>query len=219
MEPYISQHPKHGELVLNLRKNRNCELLDLGCGFGQNIYHLINLGVHPEQLYGLDIDERFVDLGKQLYATKFQSHRAPKFLFANILDMESDSLTKLRGKFDYVYAAAFFHLFDEKQQYTAFKQAIQLLKPQAGSAILGTQAGSNVSKLKTHMPVIGEKMFIHNPQSLGNMIRKVSAETGLKLVVEAKVKYSAEYELFAKSYSNYDGDGGSKIVFSITRLD
>ena len=83
-------------------------MVDLGCAFAQDIRQLVCDGVPAENLYGVELDERFIDLGYGLFLDKEKLRSL--FVVANVLEEHSD-LDRLDGKVDVVYASQFFHLF------------------------------------------------------------------------------------------------------------
>lgn len=53
--------PQH-KSILNFVKNENPEnILEIGCGFGRNINYLINNGINPGSITGIDISESMID--------------------------------------------------------------------------------------------------------------------------------------------------------------
>ena len=65
-------------------------------------------GVPAENLYSVELDERFIDLGYSLFLDREKLRSS--FLVAKVLEEYSD-LDRLDGKIDVVYASQFFHLF------------------------------------------------------------------------------------------------------------
>lgn len=45
-------------------------LLDLGCCFAQDLRQLVQDGVPSERLHGVDVDQKFLDLGYELFLNK-----------------------------------------------------------------------------------------------------------------------------------------------------
>ncbi|KAL9591365.1 MAG: hypothetical protein Q9179_007798 [Wetmoreana sp. 5 TL-2023] len=99
----LSRHPQYPEVLARLSRSRNAlpasqpgeslepkkppELfLDLGCCLGQDIRKLVVDGAASENLYGLDIEPHFIDLGYEL----FRDRRTLKsrFTIADLLTSE-----------------------------------------------------------------------------------------------------------------------------------
>ena len=83
-------------------------MVDLGCAFAQDICQLVCDGVPAENLYSVELDERFIDLGYGLFLDREKLRSS--FLVANVLE-EHSGLDRLDGKVDVVYASQFFYLF------------------------------------------------------------------------------------------------------------
>ena len=128
--------------------------------------NLCATGSLAENLYGVELDERFIDLGYSLFLNREKLWSS--FLVANVLEEHSD-LDRLDGKVDVVYASQFFHLFGWDNQVTIGKRMVRLLKPQSGSLIVGYQVGTLDTLLLSPKPTLEGKMYVHNPSSLQKM--------------------------------------------------
>ena len=157
-------------------------LLDMACCFGQEIRQLVADGAPSKAIYGCDLREEYVELGYELFRDRdrLQSH----FLTADIFD-ESSPLTELRGTFDIVYTGSFFHLFDYEDQVKVSTAVARLLKPVAGSFIVGRQIGSVNATAHDHRTNPAGKMYRYNPQSLEDMWEKIGYDLGVSFSVDA----------------------------------
>lgn len=201
----ISQSPHYSDILSRLKSGEET-FLDLGCCFGQDLRKLVSDGAPSEHLYGSDLRQDFWDLGYEL----FQDGRALKsrFLAADIFD-ENSSLQELDGKVDILYASSFLHLFNLELQHNICERIVRLLKPKAGSILLGRQVGHVEAGEKIHRTNKGGKMWRHNVQSFEKMWREVGDLTGTKWKVEA-VLYDLEKDL--------EGDPGMRrIRFAVFR--
>jgi SAM-dependent methyltransferase len=84
-------------------------LLDLGCGFAQDIRKLAFDETPAENLYGVDLHNKPIDLGYNMLRDK-ESLKS-RFVIADIFGPNSD-LKLVNGSIDIIHAWAFFHLFD-----------------------------------------------------------------------------------------------------------
>src|SRR2546429_6978531 len=70
----ICKNPAYGTVLKRLLADDNTKgetaLLDLGCGFGQELRTLIAAGVTPTRLYGVDVSDGFIKLGLELFRDK-----------------------------------------------------------------------------------------------------------------------------------------------------
>ena len=81
--------------------------LDAGCRFGQDIRKLVADGASGSQLYGLDLEQRFIDLGYDSFCDrkKLQTH----FVIGDILNPASN-VSEIEGKMDIVFLFSSLHL-------------------------------------------------------------------------------------------------------------
>jgi hypothetical protein len=116
-----------------------------------------------------------------------------------------NSLNPLQGHISVIYAARFFHLFDEEKQLQLAHALASLLSPLPGSMIFGGHLGEiEKGSRKTKR---GFDMFCHSPESWcelwdGNVFKKGT------VVVEAKLKEFTGKNLQSRSY----------LYWSVTRL-
>ncbi|KZT35904.1 hypothetical protein SISSUDRAFT_121495 [Sistotremastrum suecicum HHB10207 ss-3] len=143
-------------------------LLDLGCLMGTDARNLIRDGYNKSggQILACDLEQRFIDLGYKLYQDGPEStHPTPiRFFTGDIFKMsiappteatehgrdlpQNLTLDGVKGKLDFVYAGALFHLFDEPtQRDLAFRLARLIQMPSDSSGqlpdaiIFGRHAG------------------------------------------------------------------------------
>ena len=83
--------------------------------------------------------------------------------------------------FDFVHAAAFFHLFSWHEQVEAMSKAVRLLKPKSGSMLFGRQTGLDEAGVVKHPATRSGEMYRHNADSLRKIIAEVSEKTGIEL--------------------------------------
>lgn len=136
----ISTHPAYPR-VLSLLKEpaTHRTLLDLGCCFAQDIRKFIYDGVPSENVYGSDLQEKFLDLGYDLFADR---NSCKAHFFGADVFQEGGALGEVEEKIDLIYASSFFHIFSWDDQIKICKRMIKLLKPQKGSMIFGRQTGN-----------------------------------------------------------------------------
>jgi SAM-dependent methyltransferase len=169
----ISKNPFYPTALKRLLSN-NEKLLDLGCGFGQELRTLVAAGVPTTNLYGLDISDGFIELGFELFKDK--ATMQSQFTVADLLTSPAVP-PQLDGKLDLIFAGSFFHLFGWDDQLTVSKRALAMLKPQVGSVIFGHQLGQ-VEAIESLVPEVQSgKMYFHDLASFKKMWRIIGEET------------------------------------------
>lgn len=157
--------------------------LDLGCAFAQDIRRLVADGVDSSKCYGSDLHLDFVELGYDLF--KDRDTLKSRFIAADILD-EKSALKELDGSIDIIGASSFFHLFDWQGQKMVALRVAKLLKPQAGSLLVGRQVGNE--QAGEHKRGSGEgSMFRHNSESWRKMWVEVGEELGMRFDVQGEL--------------------------------
>jgi 2-polyprenyl-3-methyl-5-hydroxy-6-metoxy-1,4-benzoquinol methylase len=179
----LKDFEEYSDILRRLQEGQR--LLDLGCCFGQEIRQLVSDGAPADNIYGCDLREEYITLGYKLFNDK--DTLKANFLTANILDATS-ALTELRGQFDMIWTGSFFHLWGYEDQIKVSKIVASLLRPQAGSMILGRQMGAvKVAELGTAKNTTG-KMFQHNDESFKNMWKDIGDDLGVSFTVDVKLK-------------------------------
>jgi len=121
------------------------------------------------------------------------------FILGDIFDENPDSsLMKTRGTWDVINAIMFLHQFDWNQQVEICSGMLKLLKPKAGSMVIGAQTGSTQSgEVTIKAPFLKEgnekKVYRHSKDSFRKMWEQVAESEGVKL--EVWVEYTPRYEL------------------------
>jgi hypothetical protein len=176
----ISQSRQYKE-ILERMKNGD-KYLDIGCCVGQDIRKLVFDGALSENTYGSDLQQPFMDIGYELFLDK--DTLKTTFIAADVFDADSN-LKQLDGKVDVVHAASFFHLFDWDEQMRASTRIAQLLKPKAGSLVVGRQVG-NVNA-GSFVGMYGPKnmRYRHDGASFTKMWKEVGDATGYEFQVDA----------------------------------
>jgi len=182
MKMHISKNPAYAAVLKRLRSD-NQKLLDLGCGFGQELRTLIADGVPATSLFGLDVSDGFVELGFELFKDK--ATMQSQFIVADLLTAPAVP-AQLDGNMDLIFAASFFHLFGWDDQLTLSKRAVAMLKPQVGSTIFGHQLGGVQAKESVSPQVPSGKIYFHDPESFRRFWRLVGEETRTEWKVEVE---------------------------------
>ena len=216
----MSLHPAYANILSQLKASEGKavverkKLLDLGCCFAQDIRKLIHDGAPADSLYACDFKPEFVDLGYQLFAdkTSCKAH----FIVADVFKDDSD-LTKLKGQIDFVHASGFFHLFTWDDQVKVAKRIVEVLKPQHGSIVFGSQVG-NVKGQEVQEPIWTDPgkhpAWRHDVESFKKLWAEVGDSTGSKWEVNAELIEGP----FPAGALKWTEEGIRRFRFEVTRL-
>ena len=189
----ISQSPSYPSILRRLTQS-NQTLLDLGCCFAQDLRKLVSDGAPSENLCGFELRQTFVDLGYDLFRDR--ATFKGKFLVGNVLEDSaamSGMLEEVAGKFDVVYAASIFHLFDYTDQLLLAKRVVTMSKPVPGSLILGRQRGNIKAGEYEHRTNEKGTMYRHNENSFREMWKQVGKETGTEWTVDVRLQKGEDF--------------------------
>ena len=78
-------------------------MLDVGCGFAQDLRQLVFDGAPAENIYGVEIENPFMELGYDLFLDRTKLPPT-NFIAADVCEPDSDTKS-LSEKFDIVYAS------------------------------------------------------------------------------------------------------------------
>lgn len=204
----ISSAPQYPEILQRVKDGQ--KLLDVGCCFGQDVRKLVFDGAPAENIYASDLQHEFWDLGYELFLDK--DRLRTQFIEADVFDEES-GLSKLDGQIDIVHAASFFHLFSWPQQKEVAIRIVSLLKPQAGSLVLGRQVG-NVAP--GEFPHREGTMYRHNEESFQQLWNQVGSATDSKWKAEVEMT-EPDAKGFAASGPGWNLEGTRRLRFTVTR--
>jgi len=85
-------HPQHMWLLKKINASKPEGILEVGCGFGRNIKFLIQNGLDPSSIVGIDISPNMVKL-----ARKYVGNKEVKFFISDLNSF------KPKEKFDFVF--------------------------------------------------------------------------------------------------------------------
>lgn len=183
------------------------KLLDLGCCFGQDMRLLAADGAPAENLYGVDLEPQFLDLGFELFRDREKLHNKATFMAADIFDPESP-LQRLNGQFDVVQTGSFLHLFGWDQSVQAAVTIATLLKREKGVLVVGRQIGGAQPGAEESSMV---KSYRHNADSFRKMWDEVGEKTGDRWVV------TVETEIWDSVGVSWTNDQMLKLKFVVER--
>ena len=204
---YFVMHPLSPEVLARLRDSSH-KFLDMGCCFGQSIRKLVYDGAPSASLYGIDIEGAFISLGYELFMD--QNKLESKFIKGDIFDMDLTSL----GNIDILQVSAFFHLFTRPKQLLAMQKMISILRPVAGSVVVGASLGS--AKPGEHdLAPGGPRSFRHNPESFAELWKEASLASGSQWKVEGSLDTVG---VAGNEHMPWAEPNIRRIVFTVTRV-
>ncbi|KAL4964559.1 class I SAM-dependent methyltransferase [Aspergillus stella-maris] len=193
---HIKSHPLYERVLEYLRNNPSAGLLDAGCCVGQELRFLASQGIPGSQLFGLDLEQPFIDLGYRLFKDK-------DWLDATFIDI--------------VFASSLLHLWEYGTQLKVALRLVHLLRDQPGVMIVGRQMGS---VLAGEYPLAGFRdgtTYRHNALSIKGMWHDIEKATQTRWKVEASLMKD---DLVKKNQDTPWGDANIRIIWwSATRVE
>lgn len=161
----------------------------------------------------MEMVEDFVKLGYELFVDK-ESLRS-EFLVANIMQPTSVSIYEhIQGDTDIIYASSFFHLFTLEEQFELAMKVVDILRPRAGSMILGRQLGSVRPGIYPLRKLEEGKLYRHDVASFTQMWKDVGDATGTVWSVDAALD---EEELGYKGNESWGDPDMRRLRFAVYR--
>jgi SAM-dependent methyltransferase len=154
--------------------------LDLGCAFAQDLRRLVADGVDSRQCYGSDLLLDLINLGYELFHDR--DTLKSEFIAADIFDLESP-LKQIHGNIDIINASSFFHLFSRDEQLQIARQCVKIMRPKAGSLLVGRHRAQVVGGDTTGNFGPSSKYW-HSAESWTQFWAEIAAETGVKFDVD-----------------------------------
>ncbi|TCD62950.1 hypothetical protein EIP91_006213 [Steccherinum ochraceum] len=225
----ISRYPAYQDLLRLGRERKGSLFLDVGCCFGNDVRKAVHDGFPMDQAIASDLRPEYWDLGHKLFRTTPEEFPVP-FLPGDIFDpnflqiappatsapttsnpslKDLRSLTPLNGRLSALHSSAFFHLFDEAQQFAVAKAFAGLLSPEPGSVIFGSHRGEAVPGVRS---MDEPQKFNHSPESWTELWEKQIFEEG-----QVKV-WAILREVARPDLDHVPGAKFYLLVWSVTRL-
>ncbi|GAA99342.1 uncharacterized protein L969DRAFT_47497 [Mixia osmundae IAM 14324] len=153
------RHPAYAHLLEQFKQDDKAVLLDVGCFFGSELRKAAIDGIPASRMIGTDLEQGFLDIGKEMYKHTDKQRGSPRFLAGDFFDdrffdtstsssMNEDlnmdglySLAPLTGLVTTIFSSSFFHLFARDKQRLIAQRMIRLLKAASGSLVFGSHVG------------------------------------------------------------------------------
>lgn len=178
--------PRYQQALFRLKLPNSADaLLELGCCLGQALRQFRLDGAKGPQLFGLDIQPGFVDMGFDLFRDR--DNLGATFVVGDVLNLDSARMSQLEGRITMVHADSFFHLFDWTQQVCVGRRIVSFLKPGTRNAmIFGRQAGVLPSKHRSPPSEQASSRYLHNAQSFQALWDTIGAITDTRWSVQVE---------------------------------
>ena len=167
-----------------MRVKQGAKLLDVGCCLGQDLRKLVFDGAPSPNIYGIELHAGLIDVGYELFQDRDTLQST--FVAADIFN-PTDSLTRLYGHMDIIYAGSFFHPFDWGMQVAAAERLIAFLRRDVEAMIVG-QGMAHLKPDSYPTPNSSSKIFKHNMESFERMWRQVGSETGTSWKLQGELE-------------------------------
>ncbi|KKY31930.1 putative methyltransferase domain-containing protein [Diaporthe ampelina] len=201
----LYDQPSYATVVRRLKQG--AKYLDIGCCLGQDIRKLAMDGAPPENLYGAELRAPFVDLGYELFRDR---GLAATFMEADALVISEDSpLSELKGEIDFVHLGMVLHVFGRERQRALLENCISLLRPERGSAVLGTAVGAVDG---TQAPA---GHYLHSDETFRSLWAEISERKGVRFDCRASLDDGLAI-LESKEKTGFDK--ARRLIFEVERL-
>lgn len=124
-----------------------------------------------------------MDMGYEPFFDKVKL--GARFITDDIFSAESTLAAEFTRSFGIIHASNFFHLWCWDKQIEAAKRVVELLVPQPGSMIIGSQVGSKRARLM-EFPVLKVSLFMQSLETFRRLWEVVGMETGVEFEVKVE---------------------------------
>ena len=139
-------HPQHKWLIKIVKKDRPKSILEVGCGFGRNIKFLIQNGLSPSLIVGIDISSNMIRLARE-----YVGNKEVKFFISDL-----DGF-KPKKKFDLVFTHGVLMHIPEDQINRAIDKTVSLSKKSLVLIEQNYQADNNYTFIHDYKKLLNSK--------------------------------------------------------------
>ena len=176
------RNPACGEVLTRIKQGQ--KFLDAGCCLGSDIRALVYNGAPASNVFGLDIEAEFINLGYDLFVDEKKlprHHFRTASIFDETITLADGPLGDLAGNINIVHCGAFLHLFEWDGQVCAIEKIVsKILVQKRGCLLLGRQKGCTAPGTYDHS-YREQKSYGHNETSFKAMWKEVGDRTGNRL--------------------------------------
>lgn len=157
LAPRIVNNPFYEKIVL---AGKEQTILDIGCALGTDLRKMYLDGSKRQKLYGLDLENGFIELGYELFNDKEAT--TIHFLTGNILEKETVETLQKDETWDIIYSSSVIHLL-EKTEIIILLQHVYDLLPNGG-IFFGQTTG--LKEPQERLEKSGRRRYLHSKNSL-----------------------------------------------------
>lgn len=177
---------------------QNPKVLDAGCGAGRVTGHLINSGIHPENILGIDMDRDMVES----YAASYPS--------TNVVQGRVSILPFEAGSFDLIVSNMLLHQLDSSDLLKFLEESSRVLAEEGMLFFIDSNPYSSADRISSIGRWITQKTpwgteikaYIHDLQEL--LHSQAIGELGLRLVAQSEPRVAeAGRKANASEFSRY----------------
>ena len=190
--PRITASPYYNEIK---NQSTNKKFLDIGCALGTDLRKMNLDGIPQKNLYGLDIEKGFINLGYNLFNDKNTNKMT--FIIGNILDKDFIQQMKLESSFDIAYSSSVIHLLDNQQVKQFLSNSYRIVREMG--VFFGQTTG--LPEPREIQEASGRHYFLHSGDSLKEELKKIGFKE-IKIQVKKHESYSEKEKII--HYSNRD---------------
>ncbi|KUI64805.1 hypothetical protein VM1G_01245 [Cytospora mali] len=205
----LYKQPSYPAMIQQLRQG--AKYLDIGCCLGQDLRKLVADGVPSENLYGAELLGDFIQLGYDLFRDK--DTLKTQFMQADVLDPNSP-LQSLKGAIDFIHLGMILHVFSWEEQREVLETCIRILKPRAGTLIVG-QAVGHAEGMSSPGGHAGGYSFKHSDESFRRLWKEISERTGIQFDCRAALDEGLGV---ADGKRKWDVAAARRLTFEVERV-
>ncbi|KAE8443288.1 hypothetical protein EG329_002004 [Mollisiaceae sp. DMI_Dod_QoI] len=225
----LPTHPQYNRILSTLKSASAPYLLDLGCCVAPDLRSLAHSGIPSTQLYGSDLVSSYLTTSYELFNDKnsFKGTLVPANIFSETLFEEE--FRGWEGKFTFIHAGLFLHLFGWERQVAASEQIVRLLKQEKGAMFLGEMAGCQGGGLRGGPARAGvgkeetkQWQYLHDEGSFEKLWGEVAEKTNTvgrwKIESSFKLRRLEKEKEGNQALGYFEGEGIGFFVFSVERI-
>lgn len=180
LAPRIVHNPFYEEVILSGKEQ---SILDIGCALGTDLRKIYLDGPKNQTLYGLDLENKFIELGYELF-DDWQSNKI-HFTTGNILEEETVERIRTQEHWDVIYSSSVIHLLGKKDVEILLQNIYSLLSE--GGIFFGQTTGLKVPQERLEKS--GRRYYLHSKDSLQYELGKAGFRN-IQIEVKEHEKYS-----------------------------
>ncbi|KAE8153048.1 hypothetical protein BDV25DRAFT_169590 [Aspergillus avenaceus] len=214
----LSRNPAYERVIARLRGDPDAKFLDAGCCVGQEIRFLADQGIRDTQLFGLDLERSFIDLGYELF--KDRGRLNATFVTGDLTSSQgvygSSEVQRLGETIDVVFASSLLHLWEYETQLKVSARLVRLCRDTPGVMVMGRQMGSTLAGSYDLKEYSQAAHYRHNVESLKGLWHDIGLETGTQWRVEAGLYVDEVNQKYVNV--SWNDDNGRMIWWCATRV-